>query len=451
MTFSKTAQLVISCGLFLLFLFISFSIDLALTLSISSYLFLSSYNFIPIFIVSGIIFLTDVFFRHFDVSVRFISDLSLDGYILFLTAVVLYLRSSKDFINFFQKLRKSEKKIISQEMLFKFGASFLLALLFYPTLGGFVAAVLGYLFFSYITRQFNGKIAIGIGLCFLFPAACFLLVGKASLAEDLGNFVFLFLVVGTIQEVVNLMRRTRPISDIEKEARAGEKAERRYEAKHDEKEEKQTEKKEKESEEKGNLNILINRNIISMKDQSMRFPKISFPHINPRLLLGGVVVVAIVVLVYFFFPRLSKIRLSISIPKLKIPPVALLKKSPSPTASPSATLAPTVPPPTATAIPTPILKVTTESAKLKIFVQNGTDITGLAASTSAKLKKAGFINIKTGNAETQDYANWQLTTKKEVPDLSSLFKNILELTDLKAKEATIPAGFDILIIAGREK
>ncbi|OGG20410.1 hypothetical protein A3E72_06375 [Candidatus Gottesmanbacteria bacterium RIFCSPHIGHO2_12_FULL_43_26] len=112
---------------------------------------------------------------------------------------------------------------------------------------------------------------------------------------------------------------------------------------------------------------------------------------------------------------------------------------------------PTVITPTPTAEPTPtvipVAKITDETSILKIMVQNGTDIRGLAATTAAKLKEAGFKNIETGNSEG-DYPNWEVAVKDNKENFVTLFQDILKLSDMKSSQASVPAGFDILIIAG---
>ena len=118
-----------------------------------------------------------------------------------------------------------------------------------------------------------------------------------------------------------------------------------------------------------------------------------------------------------------------------------------PTASPTVN-----PSPIPTITPIPVVTITaSESAKLKILVQNGTDIQGLAGSVSAELKKAGFANVDIANAPKQDYLSWEITLKNKNTGLIDNFKSILGLTELTSKESTVPAGIDIVIITGKNK
>ena len=59
--------------------------------------------------------------------------------------------------------------------------------------------------------------------------------------------------------------------------------------------------------------------------------------------------------------------------------------------------------------------------------------------------------MEIGNASRQDYQNWEINTKGKDFDIISPLREILELSNLISSEATIPAGFDILIIAGKNK
>ena len=184
---------------------------------------------------------------------------------------------------------------------------------------------------------------------------------------------------------------------------------------------------------------------------SVRFSGFSFPRLNTYPVLIITALLTFSLIFYFLFPTISKYRFShLTIPKinLKIPSINFFKKIPTLTLTPIPTITAT---PTPTLTPTPISKVSSVSASLKVMVLNGTEITGLAGSTSAKLKKVGFRNIEIGNADIRDYINWKVILKKQDEDMISILKNVLELDTLTAVDATSEAKFDIEIIAGEKK
>lgn len=405
MIFSKTVQYAIICGLFIFVLLLTSSFDLAFTISISSYLLFFQKKYTVLFIISILAFLTDILLRNFDITFRFISDLFLDSYILFLTAILLYLKSRKDFNKIFEGLKISEKEIFSKSMLLRLGISLSLTFLLFPIMGGYLAVLSGYIFYSYLTRQFNGKIAIVLALGSLGTTALFLVIKKNAVAEVLANYIYLFIIVGIVQEVINLVRHGE--SDTGK--------------------------------------MLEGTKYEEVRKSSFTFPGIGLPGLNIRFILVVVSLFILSLLTYFLFPELLNFYSSLKKPKVnfKIPSVNLFL-TPTPPIVASLTFTPS---PT----PIPILKVSSSSAKLKIFVLNGTEITGLAATTSAKLKKAGFQNIEIGNAQTSDYKNWEASLKKNDEDLAGVLKNVLELETLTVKEATSTAKFDIEIIVGEKK
>src|SRR3989338_8608492 len=99
-----------------------------------------------------------------------------------------------------------KKTLFPGKNIFKFVLSFIISVLLLPIFGGYIAALSGYALYSYIGRQFDGKIALGFGLIFLIFTAGSLVLEQSLLAEELGNYVFLFLVIGTFQEIINLVR-----------------------------------------------------------------------------------------------------------------------------------------------------------------------------------------------------------------------------------------------------
>ena len=165
-----------------------------------------------------------------------------------------------------------------------------------------------------------------------------------------------------------------------------------------------------------------------------------------RLFTVFSIAAVIIVAGYFLYPQIRLLKFKLpKIPDIKLAKMFKMPKKSTPAPSP------TVITPTPTAEPTPtvipVAKITDETSILKIMVQNGTDIRGLAATTAAKLKEAGFKNIETGNSEG-DYPNWEVAVKDNKENFVTLFQDILKLSDMKSSQASVPAGFDILIIAG---
>lgn len=391
MNLLKAAKLIIPVGVFIFLLFVS-SFDFAAAIAVSVYFFLSRVNYTPLFIASPILFIVDLLLDNFDINIRYISDLSLDAYILFTTGVVLYLKSRKDLIDNFWKFIQFiliKKTLFSGKNIFKFALSLIISILLLPVFGGYIAVLSGYALYSYIGRQFDGKIALVFGLIFLIFTAGSLVLEKTLLAEELGNYIFLFLVIGTFQEIINLVRQ----------------------------------KKENDKE-------LPERQAEQLNEK-----------INPRIVLVITLLLIFSFLVYYSFQLISQNKFSFPFPKLDF-------QIPTPTSAPTPTVLPS---PTLTLTPTPILKVSSSAATLKITVLNGTEIVGLAGSTSAKLKKAGFQNIEIGNAKSSSYKNWEVTLKNHDEDIVGILKNVLELDTLTAKEATISAKFDVEIIIGENK
>lgn len=398
MKLSKTVQAVISCGVFLLFLFLTSSVDLPFTLAGITYLGLSNGKSLPLFVSSIIIYILYLLLNASDVQLRFIFDLSIDAYILFLGGVVIYLKSNKEFLSLMESVIKGGGKSVMKRYVPKFIASAILASLLFPILGGYLASLIAYIAFSILINQFNGKVAVCISLGFLLIAGLFVLGDpKSLLAEDIANYTLFFLFIGTVQEVINLQRS------------------------------KITESK------KMDINAIKSaKHSFSFNIGKLQIYKLFSSNFLKIVVFSALLLV--IIFIYLFKQQISSFNLSyVNSLFKKIP--AQLSPTPSPTLEP-------------TAIPTEVpLKITTESAKLKIVVQNGTDIVGLAASTSAKLKNAGFINVKAENA-LKDYTDWELITTYDKQDLGPLLKQILELSDLSVKTASAPAGFDILIIAG---
>ncbi len=397
MNLLKPTNLIVPLGVFIILLIIS-PFDFALVVATSTYLFLSQVNYFKLFIISPLLFLAGIFLRNQDINIRFISDLTIDAYILFATGVVMYIKSREDFISLVKKFVQVihvEKKLFSKKNTIKIVMCFFISVLLSPIFGGYIAALSGYALYSYIDRQFSGRIAVTVGLIFLVLAAGFIVANKPLVTEELENYIFLFLAIGTFQEIINLARQKKEnekeLPEVQKESHA--------------------------------------------YGVNFSLPKLHFLQLNPRIIFVIILVLTLSLLLYYSYPIISKYKFSL--PILKTPTPTVL-----PTVKPS---------PLPTAIPTPVTKVSTTAATLKILILNGTEITGLAGSTSAKLKKVGFKNVEIGNTDSSSYKNWEATLKKHDEDIEGILKNVLDLKTLTVREATTGAKFDIELIAGEGK
>lgn len=204
----KTAQVTKYCGLFL-FLLIFLPFDLAVSVTVSFYLALNSRNYAKLVIVSLVIFLTDIIFRNFDISIRFISDLSLDSYVLLLTSLFIYLKSQKRILLFFQRMGESHRKLISRHTLVIIGASSIFSLLLAPIVGIPFAVISGYISFSYFSKQFEGKYAYIAGLFFLFFCPFFIIFKRDDISENFAIISFFFLIIGTVQETIRQVQERK--------------------------------------------------------------------------------------------------------------------------------------------------------------------------------------------------------------------------------------------------
>ncbi len=395
----KTAQILKYCGLFLILL-IFLSFELSVTLTVSFYLVLNSRNYTKLLIVSLGIFLADVIFRNFDISIRFISDLALDSYILLLISLFIYLKSQPRIVEYFKKLNISSRKIFSINSLLMLGVSSIFSLLLAPIVGIPFAVISGYLTFSYLSKHFEGRYAYAAGLFFLFFSPFFIMAKKDNISENLAIISFYLLIIGTVQETVRLVqkRREKPDGML-----------------------KITEKKSR-TQEAVNKDVLKD-SVERAKYFAFRMPKINFglsEKLRPVMKL--IVIAGITGLLSF------AVISTIITPKTQ-------KMNPTITTEPS--VSPTIP-------------TLTIDTGLELMVENGTEISGLAASTAARLKNAGFKNVDSGNAARSDYKNWEMILKKDDPALVNHIKNILRLEILTVNKASESAKFDLVIIAGSE-
>src|SRR3989338_733983 len=418
MILTPTARLAIACAVFLSVLLLS-SFDLALTSAISAYFILGKEKniYYKFFIASSLVFLSFFLIESFDWSLNLLKNLLIDAYLLFTGGVLLYLQTREDFLNFFRKFlfqtSNRQTKSVAPAILI----SLVTTVLLYPLLGGFLASLAGYILLSFLIRKFSGRIAIMVALSLILSALLATLIQKKELADSLGNYTFLFLFIGTIQEIIMLIRSRQIPPDTLPRA-------------------------------EGESTRLVNRGSFSLKRLEVRplREKGKFFGRYSRLFTVFSIAAVIIVAGYFLYPQIRLLKFKLpKIPDIKLAKMFKMPKKSTPAPSP------TVITPTPTAEPTPtvipVAKITDETSILKIMVQNGTDIRGLAATTAAKLKEAGFKNIETGNSEG-DYPNWEVAVKDNKENFVPLFQDILKLSDMKSSQASVPAGFDILIIAG---
>ena len=418
MILTPTARLAIACAVFLSVLLLS-SFDLALTSAISAYFILGKEKniYYKFFIASSLVFLSFFLIESFDWSLNLLKNLLIDAYLLFTGGVLLYLQTREDFLNFIRKFlfqtSNRQTKSVAPAILI----SLVTTVLLYPLLGGFLASLAGYILLSFLIRKFSGRIAIMVALSLILSALLATLIQKKELADSLGNYTFLFLFIGTIQEIIMLIRSRQIPPDTLPPAH-------------------------------GESTRLVNRGSFSLKRLEVRplREKGKFFGRYSRLFTVFSIAAVIIVAGYFLYPQIRLLKFKLpKIPDIKLAKMFKMPKKSTPAPSP------TVITPTPTAEPTPtvipVAKITDETSILKIMVQNGTDIRGLAATTAAKLKEAGFKNIETGNSEG-DYPNWEVAVKDNKENFVTLFQDILKLSDMKSSQASVPAGFDILIIAG---
>ena len=83
---------------------------------------------------------------------------------------------------------------------------------------------------------------------------------------------------------------------------------------------------------------------------------------------------------------------------------------------------------------------------------NGSGIAGKASQIKDILKKAGYLEILTGNADNFEYKNTIIQTKKTVSDVYSQlkieFKDYTSTLKMEILEATATA--DVIIIIGQD-
>jgi len=216
---NKSSRIFTVCVVFLVLLLITSSFDLALTSAIILFLINSTIDYRYVFISSIVLFVLDWLLGKTELRILFLSELSADAYMLFLTGVVLYLKTRKDVVHLLERITQREKKILSRTIILKLALCTIFGILLLPILGMYISSLVSYATFSYLIKQFNGKIAVFLAILILPVTAISLLLNNQKFAEELGNFIFFFFSLGTIQEVINLSRSTkdrRIVSEVER-------------------------------------------------------------------------------------------------------------------------------------------------------------------------------------------------------------------------------------------
>lgn len=202
----KSALIVACSGLFFLIFLLTSAFDFALTFSGSIWLLFFSKNYIPVFSISAILFFLNFVFDYFDINFRYISDLSVDAYMLLVLGVLIYLRLKNKTLDNYLYLINNDIKTFDKDIIPKIIASIILTILLFPILGGPIAAIVSYIFFSVFTNKNNGKIAVFIAILILSLISVVLLFKNKIIAESLGIYAYSFLLVGILQEVINYLR-----------------------------------------------------------------------------------------------------------------------------------------------------------------------------------------------------------------------------------------------------
>ncbi|MBI1862770.1 LytR C-terminal domain-containing protein, partial [Candidatus Microgenomates bacterium] len=136
---------------------------------------------------------------------------------------------------------------------------------------------------------------------------------------------------------------------------------------------------------------------------------------------------------FFAFIALTRSNFKFALP-------SLTKANPTPTEIPAT--------PEPTASPTPAFKK--ESVKIKVL--NGSGTVGVAATAKSELKKGGFEEILTGNADNFDYKTTEIQVKKGFSSITEdLKKSIADsATDPKVTTLDDKETSDVIIILGAD-
>jgi len=385
------AKVAVVSFLFLVVLYLTGGVDLALASVLVSAVLIFQLPSVWLFLLSFSSFALYLIFIFLNLKLDFIFDLTISSYILFAAGIILYFLQGKR--KNWELIFPFKQKIdITQSDLIKIGGILLFVFLIYPLTNVYLAAIIGYITFLIVFRKSDGRYAFSVALFFLILCPFLLIAKKDKIAETAAIFTYYFLVIGTVQEIINLIRNPQ---EYEKE----------------------------EVVEGGKDQINVSRQSERIRLLNMQ-PQPKATQL-PKIILVGVFLVSASLIFYLAFNFLFKK------PVITSPIKTLPKVTPT------------------TVISTPV--PTSSSSELKMRIQNGTLIPGLAASAEARLKTVGFKDIEIGNADRKDYKNWEIIMKKTDEKLVELLKQALGLTQLTARQATEGARFDVELIIGSKQ
>ena len=163
-------------------------------------------------------------------------------------------------------------------------------------------------------------------------------------------------------------------------------------------------------------NVGLSRNKVSL-------PKIKMPKKEVLLFISSFVIS------FLLFVLVSKLKINFKLPNF------ITKKN-------VVIISPTLAPPTPT--PTPNFKK--EEVKIKIL--NGSGVKGKATEIKEILRKKGYVEILTDNADNFDYKITEIQVKKDKPQLGEMMKNDLKdyVTSLKFTELDDKEASDLVLI-----
>lgn len=389
-------KVVIVCFLFLAIISISSFLDFALTGAIIGIIILYSLPSVWLFLATFVSFILYLIFNFLGLKFDFVGDLSISSYLLFASGLILYFIQGKK--KEWQLLMPFAKKLhFSQTGLIKFGGILLFIFLIYPLTNGYLASIVGYVAFLVVFKKSDCRYAFAIALFFLVLCPLFLLVQRDTVAEKSAIFTYYFLVVGTIQEIINLVRLPKMHQEGEK----------------------------------GWTKLLLHSQRIKLLDlqSDLRLPKAQRFYFFKgskvtKILMSGIFLFIISIVFYLIFNLFFQKGTRIPAPPQAEINLPTIVSSPSPSVS---------------------------KEELTVKVSNGTLVNGLAASTAARLKEDGFKNIAIGNADKKDYKTWEVVLKSQDENLLVLLKKVLSVENLVVKQASDGAQFDIDIIAGEAR
>lgn len=411
------AKIAVVCFLFLVIIYFTLAVDYAIAGSILAAIFLFGLPAVWLFISSFIFFFWYLIFTFLALKFNFIGDLSVSSYFLFAGAMAVYfLQGQKNRWNI--TLPFNIKAEISIHDFYKLGGIAVLVILVYPLTSAYLAAITGYIAFLFAFKKSDGRYAFSIALLFLILCPFLLIANKGKTAEISAIFTYYFLVIGTIQEIIMMVKHPSEYKD-EDEGFAEEKID---------------------IQDTGSVKFM--RHSERIKAYRLRlaqsFDKTSETNVSNRkktrllVLLGGV----LAVIAFIFYKQLmgSGFTTDTSFDNI---------------------IKPTVTPKISSIISqVPVYdetKIASEASALKIYIENGTVVKGYAATIAAELRKTGINNISVGNADRGDYKVWELTPKNDNQELAEYIKKILNLETLRINPASASAKFDIVITIGENK